>query len=527
MTSSGVAAARRATGAVRAALGAVVLLAMAAGAAFAVEGDAPDLARLKKVFAGKASAEERLSAARALVLADSKEGAELACRAAAQCLDTLAALAEERSKHRDLLAKKQGAEGLKAIPYYPEDVRGEIQALLARESELRAADAAERAVLQALRRGLSAYDDPGAMGYLTGTALRSHPSEGLRVLVADVLAERGSAAALPPLVAALGDRSDRVREAALAALARIAPADPACLAAFAGAARDAAWPIRLAAARAIACSGRPEAVDLLLELLPKEEGRQRRDVASLLAAMTGEHFGAEPEGWRAWWGEHRAAYASGAERLRKGPFEAGEGAGGAAAPVHYYGIETWSRRILFVLDISGSMEEPGGRDRSVPRLEEAKREFLSTLRSIDAAGGFGLFVFSDAVRKWKPALVPATTAAKEDVTAWVRGLGASSWTNTFAALEEAFRVSAASGVDERYGGADTVFLLTDGAPTTPEGKPRHPDGSDEAERVLAAVRDWNAGRRVELHCIGVGHDVNTSFLSRLARENGGRFVHVK
>ena len=67
-------------------------------------------------------------------------------------------------------------------------------------------------------------------------------------------------------------------------------------------------------------------------------------------------------------------------------------------------------------------------------------------------------------------------------------------------------------------GADTVFLLTDGSPTKPDGS------LDSTEKILVACREWNRLKRVTIHCIGIGKAHNGGFMSALARENGGQYV---
>jgi hypothetical protein len=287
--------------------------------------------------------------------------------------------------------------------------------------------------------------------------------------------------------------------------------------------------VRIAAARRLAEFGTVEAVDLLVARLPLETGREARLVGDLLGGLTGQRFGTEATGWARWWAENRAAYLSGERALTPGaapPAEADRRAGAT-----YYGIPVESRRILFVLDVSGSMSEAGGGDGGRTRLEDAVREWARCVRGLDGESAFGVFAFSDGVRKWKPGIVRATAAARDEAKAWVEALAADSWTNTYAALEEALGASAANpanNMGEDYALVpDTIFLLTDGAPTTAAGKPADAKGRAETDRVLEAVRSWNREKRVALHCIGVGDTINSTFLAALASENGGTFVRVK
>ena len=517
----------------RAALLAVAALAAAApparpspAASPATEGANEDLARFRKAFSGaEQPVAERLSAARGLALVDSRDAAELLCRGLAQTAEGVRALAAERSRVRSRIVETQGAEGLKEAPWWDAPTLEKIRVLKEEEGRLRVRDLEEREILGTLRRSLSNLRDARALEFLETTLQRSATAPLVRVAVAEALGAAGRPESVRALRGAAADRDPGPREAAVAALGRFAARDPEAYRALASALEDAAWPVRLAAARGLAAAAVPESVDLLVGRLGREEGRLRRDLASLLSALTGQGFGVEPEGWTRWWAEARAEFVSGQRHLsRDGVAVAAEGGSG---PVSYYGITTDSKRILFVIDISGSMLE-AGKDPAVSKVDSAKRELLQTLRSLDGESSFTIYAFHDAVRRWKPSLVRATAKAKDEAAAWVKALGAASWTNTFGALEEGFRVSAAAGLDADYGGAaDTIFLLTDGAPTTPGGQLADGAGVLETKRVLEAVREWNREKRVVLHAIGIGPSADNVFLGALARENGGRFVPVR
>ena len=215
-------------------------------------------------------------------------------------------------------------------------------------------------------------------------------------------------------------------------------------------------------------------------------------------------------------------------RVREGVGEGEGGPGGREAS--YYGITIESQRVLFVVDISGSMKEAGSAEGS-SKEEEAKKELLRCLKSLGTGSAFGVFAFSDRVTKWKPGILKVTNDTKEDARRWVEELASAHSTNTFAALEEAFRISVAdprNDMGEEYGlFPDTIFLMTDGAPTTPEGKLEDGKGVPEWTKVLEGVRAWNRERRVVVHAVGVGLKINAGFLRALAEENGGKFVTVR
>jgi hypothetical protein len=85
-------------------------------------------------------------------------------------------------------------------------------------------------------------------------------------------------------------------------------------------------------------------------------------------------------------------------------------------------------------------------------------------------------------------------------------------------LAAAFRLAGLGARDKNYElGADTIFLLSDGSPTTPDGQ------LDDWEKIIRAVREWNKLKRVVIHTIGIGGH-NVAFMSTLASENGGTYV---
>jgi hypothetical protein len=158
--------------------------------------------------------------------------------------------------------------------------------------------------------------------------------------------------------------------------------------------------------------------------------------------------------------------------------------------------------------------EPGAPDR----LEIAKREFIRALGNFNSKASFGLIVFNHRVRYWRKTMVRATKKNKEAAKRWVQKLEPADTTNIYAALEAAFGMAGMGARDRNYAmGADTIYLMSDGAPTNEDAS------ADDPERILRAVREWNQLARVKIHTIGLlGHDVD--FMSELARQNHGHYT---
>jgi Mg-chelatase subunit ChlD len=145
-----------------------------------------------------------------------------------------------------------------------------------------------------------------------------------------------------------------------------------------------------------------------------------------------------------------------------------------------------SKRAIFVVDVSGSMEArfTTNRGESLTRLQFVQRELQSVLKEqLPAGAKFNLVVFSTRVRMWKPGLVAATPQSVQEAVRYVGALQQGGGTNIHGALEKAFADSA----------VDTVYFLTDGMPT---------DGKKKANgEILQDVAAWNAQRKVVVNTV--------------------------
>lgn len=157
--------------------------------------------------------------------------------------------------------------------------------------------------------------------------------------------------------------------------------------------------------------------------------------------------------------------------------------------------------VTVVLDVSGSM--------SGEKIRQAREALLDLLDSLGSQDRFRLIAFSNAVRPfdldWREARPQALARARE----WVGRLEADGGTNISGALEEALRLP---GSQDRL--PVTVFL-TDGLPTVGE------TSVDAITRMVETKRG-----RVRVFSFGVGDDVNTALLDRMAEEGRGSTSYV-
>jgi hypothetical protein len=274
------------------------------------------------------------------------------------------------------------------------------------------------------------------------------------------------------------------------------------------------WPLRSAAIWALSRVGpaAASAVDALIDLLEREDGRLREDAARALEKITGRRLGPYPGRWRAY---QKARDAGDDSRLP------GESRTGDPVPT-FYGIQTRSKRIVFVLDRSGSMRDasdPTRPDEDRTKLALMKRELRQMVAALPDDAQVNLVVYHHGVDRLDPrhALMPLGPTGRKRLSRFLERVDAVGATNIYDALKAAFRLAGLGASDRRYEvGVDTIFFLTDGNPT--QGEILDP------ERIRLEVRRWNRLRRIRVHVIGVGRDVKESFLRGLAEDSGGQFV---
>jgi hypothetical protein len=148
------------------------------------------------------------------------------------------------------------------------------------------------------------------------------------------------------------------------------------------------------------------------------------------------------------------------------------------APPTYFGIEIVHRKIIFCLDVSGSMEWNN-------RIEDARQELLRLLDSLDERVEFNILTFSGRVRIWnRRGVQPANAENLESAKRFVRRARiASDGTNTVDALTAALS----------HEDAESVYLLSDGHPTV--------GFTTDSRRILRHVKELQRNRGVIIHTI--------------------------
>ncbi len=255
---------------------------------------------------------------------------------------------------------------------------------------------------------------------------------------------------------------------------------------------------RRATVQAMISIRRPESIDALLALLPSVDGEVAGDIVRHLTQVSGEQIGSDLQAWRGWWKKRREGFGFPPRGAKPPVVEAA--APGAAS---YYGLSLNARRIVFILDISGSMEGP--------RLQAAKQELIKAIEGLAKDVNFSVLVFNSVVVAWKKTLMPASPANKRLAAQFVYTLHGTGRTAAYDALESAFQFD-----------AEAIYFLTDGEPN--RGKIVAPDD------IVAAIGQGNRSRRVSIYAIGIAPGPPDgpfdTFLRTLAEQNFGAYRRV-
>lgn len=171
------------------------------------------------------------------------------------------------------------------------------------------------------------------------------------------------------------------------------------------------------------------------------------------------------------------------------------------APADSAAASTVPRDLTLVVDVSGSMS--GG------KIAQAKAALHQALQGLRPDDRFRLIAFSNSVRTFTEGYSRATPANLRRAGSYVDALNATGGTNLSGAISTALAEPATSGR------LAIVLLLTDGLPSVGE---RAPD-------KIAAQAASEVDRR-RIFTVGIGQDVNTYLLDRLAVEGKGSATYV-
>lgn len=272
------------------------------------------------------------------------------------------------------------------------------------------------------------------------------------------------------------------------------------------------WSTRLIALHALEDQRDVALLGPIVEQMQSESGRMSIEFGDTLFRLTGEPFGDSAAVWKRWFDNEgkdaRILDESEVERLLA---MAEERRLKDVSGAEFFGIRIESHRVAFVVDVSGSMQEPT-RGRYVnepgkPRIEVAKAELSKAIEALEENALFNILPFSAGVETWIPDGVEASKeSTREEALEYVSRLGPFGGTNLFGGLEAAFE-------DQDV---DTIFVLSDGEPSVGD--------IIDPQLIREAIQEMNATRDVVIHAVSVGLDLE--ILRWLAEDTGGTYVGI-
>lgn len=407
----------------------------------------------------------------------------------------------------------------------------------------------QQAALVTLLSGLERKD---ALPAIKRAAAGERPWR-LRAAAASALSHLDPAGSAADIRRLAGDEHLRVRVAALEGLERV-PGDAAAKLLRKAARSDSDWQARLAALRALSARDPqgsrplqlevlkdldlhlalrlsalellegwqdPRGVEARIEALKAADGRLELALVRSLQGLTAQPHTTHAQ-WKAWWREAREGWAFPAAP----PPPADDP---MRTRVRFYDLPIESSSVCFVLDASGSMNEPAGPARDTSRApgaapppgaptkwEVARKELEKALSALPEGSKFGLVLFSERVAPLQTTPVPASKKNVAAALALLDQHPPQGATDLHAPLALLFH----AGEPDDPGAAarvafDTLVLLSDGLPTA--------GVVQDAPELLRRVKGWNRFARVRIHTVGLGEQ-NKELLQGLARDGGGQYA---
>ncbi|MDQ6785403.1 MAG: VIT and VWA domain-containing protein [Acidobacteriota bacterium] len=166
--------------------------------------------------------------------------------------------------------------------------------------------------------------------------------------------------------------------------------------------------------------------------------------------------------------------------------------------------ELADKDIVFVLDTSGSMAEEG-------KMEKARAALLFGIGNLREGDRFNVINFAGEEHLMESRMISANSQGKRRGEEFVKKLAPTGGTNINDALRAALRQFDASDRPKM------LVFLTDGLPTV---------GESNVEKIIANAKSEKV-EGLRLFTFGVGYDVNTRLLDKLASENSGVADYVE
>ncbi len=168
------------------------------------------------------------------------------------------------------------------------------------------------------------------------------------------------------------------------------------------------------------------------------------------------------------------------------------------------------RDLVFVLDTSGSM--------AGKKLDQARKALEFCVENLNDGDRFEIIRFATEVEALFGKLTRWDSGSREGAREFIRRLKPLGGTAIDEALRKALGTRENSGASGKPGEARplAIIFLTDGRPTI---------GVTDEQEILAGLKTCNT-ERTRVFCFGIGTDVNTHFLDKLAGHTRGSTEYV-
>jgi Ca-activated chloride channel family protein len=167
--------------------------------------------------------------------------------------------------------------------------------------------------------------------------------------------------------------------------------------------------------------------------------------------------------------------------------------------------ELVSKDIVFVLDTSGSMADEG-------KMEKARSALLFGIKTLREGDRFNVINFAGEEHLMESGLIAANAEGRRRGEEFVKKLAPTGGTNINDAL-----LAAKKQFDTSDRPKILVFM-TDGLPTV---------GETKVEKIISNFNEKEKVEGLRLFNFGVGYDVNTTLLDKLASENSGASDYIE
>lgn len=276
------------------------------------------------------------------------------------------------------------------------------------------------------------------------------------------------------------------------------------------------WQTRARAMESLYDIRTADVIGPLIARLSKESGRLQADLVSILQTLTGQGLGTNQAAWIDWWKINQKDWVPYAGT----PVVSAPGAATIALPT-FLGLQVLSKKVVFVIDMSGSMvsQDPA-------RIETALKDLSKTIMGLPQDTEVSVVIMNSRTPKeggryWSKEMKPLTTQNKTALINFVNRVKASiqvkgTGTGDFEdAMLDAMNIP----------GVDTIYVWSDGNPTASK--------HSRPASLLAAMQRANQYKSIRINTIITvkperllkeSENMYEEFMRNLAEQHSGEYA---